>query len=213
MQPGTKSCNLPYPVTMTTPTIRVSDEARREIQEATASGDGTHLRITIGAHFEHDLSLDTPGPDDLIVDAGGLRIIVDPNSASRADGLSIEFRTEGGEPGFVLDNPNQPAVREVSAPDLQALLRNGTPLELIDVRTDHEQELARIPGATLLDQSSHDRLLTLERDTLLVFHCHHGIRSRAAAEYFLRHGFTKLLNLSGGIDAWSQLVDPTVPRY
>jgi len=43
--------------------------------------------------------------------------------------------------------------------------------------------------------------------------CHHGIRSRQAAEYFLRQGFTNLYNLSGGIDAWSTLVDPSVPRY
>jgi len=47
-----------------------------------------------------------------------------------------------------------------------------------------------------------------------VFHCHHGIRSQSAAEYFLREkGFRNLYNLRGGIDAWSQLVDPSVPRY
>lgn len=198
---------------MTTPTIRVSDEARREIADALASGGGTHLRISIGAHFEHDLSLDTPGTDDLLIDVDGVGLVLDPSSASRADGLTIEYRVQDGEGGFVLNNPNQPMVREISARELRALLDAGTPLELIDVRTDHERSLAHIEGATLLDQACHDRLLTLERGTLLVFHCHHGIRSRAAAEYFLRHGFTRLLNVTGGIDAWSQTVDPAVPRY
>ena len=48
----------------------------------------------------------------------------------------------------------------------------------------------------------------------MLFQCHHGIRSQSAAEYFLREqGFSNLYNLRGGIDAWSQLVDPSVPRY
>jgi monothiol glutaredoxin len=46
-----------------------------------------------------------------------------------------------------------------------------------------------------------------------VFHCHHGVRSQRAAEYFQSQGFSNLRNLTGGIDAWSQLVDPSVPRY
>jgi len=53
----------------------------------------------------------------------------------------------------------------------------------------------------------------LDRDTPIVFQCHHGIRSQAAADYFAGLGFERLFNLSGGIDAWSQLVDPLVPRY
>ena len=47
----------------------------------------------------------------------------------------------------------------------------------------------------------------------MVFQCHHGVRSQAAAEYFQREGFRNLCNLEGGIDAWSTLVDPSVPRY
>jgi monothiol glutaredoxin len=47
----------------------------------------------------------------------------------------------------------------------------------------------------------------------VVFHCHHGIRSRAAAEEAIRRGFVRVYNLEGGIDAWSADVDSTVPRY
>ena len=73
--------------------------------------------------------------------------------------------------------------------------------------------MAKIDGSRLLDQAFHDALLRLDRETRIVFQCHHGIRSQQAAEYFRREGFRNLSNLSGGIDAWSLLVDPSVPRY
>jgi len=53
----------------------------------------------------------------------------------------------------------------------------------------------------------------LPRDARLVFHCHHGGRSQAAAEHFAALGFENVHNLAGGIDAWSREVDPSVPRY
>ena len=109
---------------------------------------------------------------------------------------------------------NDPSpIRQLSAPELKALIESGTPFHLVDVRTNEERALARIDGSHLLDQSRHDALLSLDPDTPIVFQCHHGIRSQHAAEYFRRQGFRNLYNLVGGIDAWSQLVDPAVPRY
>jgi monothiol glutaredoxin len=108
---------------------------------------------------------------------------------------------------------NTPPIQQISAPELKAMIDSGEPFEFLDVRTDDERAIASIAGSTLLDQAEHDRLLTLDRDTPLVLQCHHGMRSQSAAEYFREHGFRKLYNLSGGIDAWSTLVDPLVPRY
>ena len=105
------------------------------------------------------------------------------------------------------------SIRQLSAAELKALIESGTPFEFVDVRTDDEREIASIEGARLLDQAYHDELLTRDRRTPLVFHCHHGMRSQQAAEYFQQKGFSNLSNLAGGIDAWSQLVDPAVPRY
>ena len=48
---------------------------------------------------------------------------------------------------------------------------------------------------------------------LLVVYCHHGIRSMSAAQFLERAGFTNVVSLAGGIDAWSVEVDPKVPRY
>jgi monothiol glutaredoxin len=106
-----------------------------------------------------------------------------------------------------------PRIEQISATELKARMDAGEPLELIDVRTEGERAMAHIEGSRLLDQKLHDHLLTLDRATPIVFQCHHGMRSQGAAEYFLRHGFTKLHNLVGGIDSWSATVDPSVPRY
>jgi monothiol glutaredoxin len=106
-----------------------------------------------------------------------------------------------------------PPIRQLSAPDLKVLLESGTAIELVDVRTDEERAIAAIDGSRLLDQAYHDALLLRDRETPIVFQCHHGIRSQNAAEYFRREGFRNLYNLRGGIDSWSLLVDPSVPRY
>jgi len=93
------------------------------------------------------------------------------------------------------------------------MIDSGAPFEFADVRTDMERDVARIEGARLLDKDYHDALMLLDRDTPIVFQCHLGVRSQNAAEYFRSEGFRNLFNLEGGIEAWSLLVDPSVPRY
>ena len=107
----------------------------------------------------------------------------------------------------------EPRVRQLSAPALKAMIDSGESFELVDVRTEDERAFAKIESSRLLDQAFHDELLTRDRDTVIVFQCHHGIRSQAAAEYFRDLGFRNLYNLQGGIDAWSLLADSAVPRY
>jgi monothiol glutaredoxin len=124
------------------------------------------------------------------------------------------MRSAGRESAIVntmADEP--PPIRQLSAPELKALLESGIAIELVDVRTVEERATATIDGSRLLDQAYHDALLLRDRDTPIVFQCHHGVRSQHAAEYFRREGFRNLYNLQGGIDAWSVLVDPSVPRY
>jgi monothiol glutaredoxin len=99
-----------------------------------------------------------------------------------------------------------PLIHQLSAPELKARIDGGSAFEFVDVRTPDEY-------AGLLDRAYHDELLARDRETPLVFSCHHGIRSQQAAEYFRQHGFRNLSNLRGGIDAWSLLVDSSVPRY
>jgi monothiol glutaredoxin len=109
--------------------------------------------------------------------------------------------------------PIMSSVRQITVQELEILLAGGGPLELWDVRTAGERDIASIHGARLLDQSGAAYLEGLARDTPLIFHCHHGIRSQSAGEYFAAKGFTNICNVVGGIEAWSLLVDPSVPRY
>ena len=200
---------------MRTPVIRLSDSARRALQEAAVDADGESLRIQISDRFEYDLFFGSRAEDDLDVDCGGITIRLDPSSARRADGLSIDFVTGPDGAGFKIQHPNEPpSVRQISATELKVMMDRRLSFELVDVRTEEERALAKIESSRLLNQESHNYLLSLDRNTTIVFHCHHGIRSQSAADYFLREeGFRNLYNLRGGIDAWSQLVDPSVRRY
>jgi monothiol glutaredoxin len=105
------------------------------------------------------------------------------------------------------------SIRQITAQELKSMLDARVPLELIDVRTEAEWNIARIEGARLLDEAGVEDLKRLARDTLLVFQCHHGIRSQSAAQYFVAEGFTNVANLVGGIEAWSTTVDASVRRY
>jgi monothiol glutaredoxin len=171
------------------------------------------LRLEINPDFEHALSIDEPEANDFRVDAGGIVVLIDPDSAARAQGVRIDFE-DGEQGGFRVDNPNEPAkVRPLSAAALKSMIDAGERFEFYDVRTPEERQLAAIGGAKLLDDAAMRGIEDLDKDTPLVFHCHHGGRSQAAAERFLQQGFRRVYNLTGGIDAWSTTVDPSVPRY
>lgn len=97
---------------------------------------------------------------------------------------------------------------------LQELLQKGEKFKLIDIRTREEFEAAPIQGATLFTQElMQESLMKWDRAELIVFFDHQGRRSMDAAAYFIGHGFTQIRSLRGGVDAWSQEVDSSVPRY
>ncbi len=104
-------------------------------------------------------------------------------------------------------------VQEMTVVELKELLDAGDGVQLYDVRTEAEREICTIEGAVHLTQEVAESIDALPKDTKLVFHCHHGGRSYQAAAYFQQRGFTDVVNVSGGIDAWSLAVDPSTPRY
>ncbi len=94
------------------------------------------------------------------------------------------------------------------------LEHGGTSVSLLDVREEDEFAFCRIEGARNIPLSLLPGQLTaLDRETHWVVICHHGIRSAFACDLMINHGFSQVTNLSGGIDAWSDTVDPTVPKY
>jgi adenylyltransferase/sulfurtransferase len=113
--------------------------------------------------------------------------------------------------------PTQPEpVRETSVAELKRALASGEELLLLDVREPSEHARARIESARLLPLGQLEtRLHELDawRGRRVVVHCHHGGRSARACALLREHGFQRVENLAGGIDAWSLAVDPSVPRY
>ena len=98
--------------------------------------------------------------------------------------------------------------------ELKQRLDNGDDIVLLDVREAWEHSLANINGSVLIPLGEIPQSLDrLDKDAEIVCYCHHGIRSADAMSFLLQHGFSNVKNLVGGIDAWSILVDPTVPRY
>jgi monothiol glutaredoxin len=196
----------------TPPRIEVTPAARAALEQAGQGGEGT-LRLGVSSRFEYELALDEPQKGDFEVDAGGINVLVDRMSAKRADGIRIDYTATGGG-GFKIDNPNEPArVKPLRPAELKAMLDAGEKLELIDVRTPQEQAMAKIGAARLLDHDYEHELGERDKGATLVLFCHHGPRSRAAAERLVADGHTKVFNLEGGIDAWSREVDESVPRY
>jgi adenylyltransferase/sulfurtransferase len=106
------------------------------------------------------------------------------------------------------------AVEEISAGELKRRMDEGMALEVIDVRDPHEWEICRIPGTRLVPLGSlAERLHEFDSSKTYVMHCKSGIRSAKAIAQLRRAGFKRLLNLRGGVLAWSREVDPSVPTY
>jgi len=103
---------------------------------------------------------------------------------------------------------------EINPAALKARLDSGEELQLIDVREPQEYRICRIPRSRLipLDELPH-RLHEIDRSRPIVVHCRMGDRSAMAAEFLRQNGFSGVLNLTGGILAWSNQVDPTVLKY
>jgi rhodanese-related sulfurtransferase len=106
--------------------------------------------------------------------------------------------------------------RQVSVKELARLRAEGAAVWLLDVRQPWERDLATLPDSHLIPLGELPaRLNEVEppEGALVVVYCHHGIRSLSGAAILEQHGHANVASLAGGIDAWSLLVDPTVPRY
>jgi rhodanese-related sulfurtransferase len=104
-------------------------------------------------------------------------------------------------------------MQNFNAIELQQYLTQARPL-LLDVREPWEFSTCHIEGSQLIPMRDIPlKIKTLDPQQEIVVICHHGIRSRQVA-YFLEHnGFTRVINLSGGVAAWARDVDPQMPVY
>jgi adenylyltransferase/sulfurtransferase len=105
-------------------------------------------------------------------------------------------------------------VPAISVQELDACRKRGERVVLLDVREPAEFAIAAIEGSQLIPLRELDaRIDELDRETTTVVLCHSGMRSAYAVGELQQRGFGKVRNLTGGIDAWSREIDPSVPRY
>jgi len=95
---------------------------------------------------------------------------------------------------------------------VKAWIDAGEDFTFVDVRPPEERAEA-LPRAEGLDFADSGRYMALPKDRRIVFHCQDGLRALDVASYFIGHGFTQVHSMRGGILAWSEQVDPTIPRY
>ncbi len=201
------------PPVVAPPRVTIAPAAAKALLEATAETGGEVVRLAIDDAFRCDLQIGPKETGDIEVKSNGAVLYVEGASAARANGITIDFVQGPGGMAFKIDNPNEPPhVKRIGPRELKALLDQGS-IKLFDVRPDAERALASIAQARSLAGEGRTDLFALKRDEAIALHCHHGMRSRAAAEELLREGFTNVYNLEGGIEAWSRDVDPSVPRY
>lgn len=193
--------------------LTVTDAAAEAFREVVRQPGDEVIRLSVSKRFQHDMEIGPRRDGDFVVESNGIAIAIDRMSASRANGLTIDYVKRGLDAGFSMDNPNEPAeVREMTPKELKSAMDEDR-IQLFDVRPEEERRIASIAGARSLDAEGLQYLQSLAKDTEIVFHCHQGIRSMEAAQHFRLEGFTRVYNLRGGIDAWSCEVDASVPRY
>jgi rhodanese-related sulfurtransferase len=105
-------------------------------------------------------------------------------------------------------------LHRISARELQARLDAKDALVLLDVREPGETALCQIAGSKLIPMRDVPRRVgELDPKASIVCICHHGMRSAQVAGWLVGQGFSDVLNLSGGIDAWAEEVEPKMSRY
>jgi rhodanese-related sulfurtransferase len=115
--------------------------------------------------------------------------------------------------------PNQPHQEapvegEIEPTEVKAKIDRGDHFVLIDVREPHEYQICNIPQAKLIPLGDlPKRVNELNSADEIVAHCKSGMRSAKAVDFLKQAGFKKVRNMKGGILAWSDKVDPSVPKY
>jgi molybdopterin/thiamine biosynthesis adenylyltransferase/rhodanese-related sulfurtransferase len=126
----------------------------------------------------------------------------------------IDYDQFCGVPQAAAAEAAEAPVPEISVSELKARLETGADFLLLDVREPYEYDIARIPGAKLIPLGElPSRMSELDSAQEIALHCKTGRRSAQALRALREAGFSKLSNVHGGIEAWANEIDPSVPKY
>ncbi|MGD0831412.1 MAG: rhodanese-like domain-containing protein [Terracidiphilus sp.] len=104
-------------------------------------------------------------------------------------------------------------IPQLSVKELKRRIDAGEDVYLLDVREPFEYQIAQIGGKLIPQNDVPLRLAEIDRDREVIVHCRSGVRSQRIAEFLKQQGYLRVANLAGGILAWSDEIDPTVPKY
>ena len=126
----------------------------------------------------------------------------------------IDYEQFCGIPEAKAQEEEEAHVPHITAQDLKAKQERGDAFVLLDVREPYEYDICRIPGSRLIPLGQlPSRMSELDSADEIVLQCKTGGRSARALKLLKEAGFGKLVNLEGGITAWSEEVDSSVPKY
>jgi len=115
---------------------------------------------------------------------------------------------------YIYESAEVDKLLQISPAELKQKLDSGLDIKIVDVREDWEIEIAKLPGSEVINQKlAYEILNKMDKNTEVVFYCHHGLRSLEAASYFKGHGLPNVKSLKGGIESYTMEVDPSIPRY
>ncbi|MGN6382506.1 MAG: Grx4 family monothiol glutaredoxin [Dyella sp.] len=201
------------PPDRTPPEITITDKAAEMIRQGTANAQGVAIHLEIRPDHSAGFQLAPAGDHDIVAVSNGLEIHFDPASAQRAKGIVIDWVSTVQGEGLSLKFPGAQEIKSLTVQELQQRLAAGD-ITLIDVRpASGRAQAAPLAQASVLEEEGYDALAALPKDTALAFICHHGVSSRGVAERFAAHGFSNVHNVEGGMNAWAEQIDPSVPRY
>ena len=196
------------------PSIVITDSAAESIREVCSQHPDLNVHLNVTDDWVHEFNLAPNSGQVIAIENNGIELLLNRSTAKKTDGLRIDMELTPEGSVFSITNPNAPSmVSQMSVLELKKLQESGDTFYLFDVREESERDIAVIAGSLILNEESIKFIDTLDRNSIMIFQCHTGVRSQSAAEYFRDQGFTRVYNLSGGIDAWSAEIDAEVARY
>lgn len=197
----------------TPPQIQITAAAAQAIRAGMADDPGLSLHLDIDASWRAQFQLAPAEGHEIVASDQGIDLLMNPDTAARARGMQIDWVESMQGSGLSVRLPAAPPpVQALQVEELRERLSAGS-IQVLDVRPEADRARAPFAAAKVLDPASFAALSGLPRDRPLAFLCHYGNSSRQAAEQFRALGFTDVYNIEGGIDAWSQRIDPSLPRY
>lgn len=195
------------------PSIEITAAAAEAIRNGMADEPGMALHLAIDGRWQAQFMLKPAQGHEVRAESQGIAVLMDLATAQKARGMRVDWVDDVRGSGLTISLPQAPvAVRPLSVEQLAERLAQGN-ITVLDVRPERDRGLAPFAAAQVLDAALMNTAAQWPKDRALAFLCHFGNSSRQAAEHFRGLGFREIYNVEGGIDAWAQRVDRSVPRY